>query len=102
MKLIYTATFNVTTAAMLIKRQNTGESIGNGIMPNDIKITAITVEPVSASDTLQIRGIDHNSEWLTLRAGSGFTLERFFADDILFLYLKSSGTVATNLFVEGS
>lgn len=100
MKLIFTQNFNVTTDALLIRREDSTHTAGDGIIPTDVVAKAIVIEPVSSGDTLQIRGIDEASEWITLRAGAGFEIDSI-GDDIIFGYVKSGGTVSCNLYVKG-
>lgn len=99
MKLIYTASLTLTTDPMLIKR---GAAYGNGVIPNDLHVTAIRIELSSVSSVIDVKGIDERSDWLTEPAGTGYVLERIRNDDRLFMYIRAhSGTVYANLHVEG-
>jgi len=102
MKIILTKTFTVTTDVILIRREDSTHVAGTaGVIPKAVAVSKIIIEPVSASDTLMVRGINEASDWVTLRAGAGFESDGFRPDDILFGYIKSAGSVAVNMYVAG-
>jgi hypothetical protein len=101
MKLILTQNITVTATPILIRREDSNHPAGDGIIPADVAVRKIVIEPVSASDTLIVRGINEASEWVSLRAGAGFEIDSIVGDDIIFGYVKSGGSVSCNLYGSG-
>jgi hypothetical protein len=101
MKFVFSKNITVTTDPILFRREDSTHPVGDGVIPADVTVKKIVIEPVSASDVLIVRGINEASDWVTLRAGAGFSIDSIAGDDIIFGYVKSGGSVSCNIYVGG-
>lgn len=101
MKLIYTKNFTVDTDGVLIRRAKTVSDTGDNVIPVGISVRAVRIDLVNDSDQVAIAGTQ-DSEWITQRAGEGWSVERCSVEDFKYFYIRAiADTVSVNLAVEG-
>lgn len=103
MNLAFTDSFSVDTNEILIQR---GSSAGNGVIPHEIIVRAISIVPSKEDNeypSYYIKGIHSDSNWVEMESGTPvFVLEGLDDSTTMFFYVRSaSGTITLNLFIKG-